>query len=502
MRRANSRKRTRWVVTLAVALVCAMTAQVAIGAGFSYRGIGIKARSMGGAFRGIADDWSAASHNPAGLAFLKSSQVNLSLGVYNPRASYTPNVFESSLDGSERLDVGFDRANGQEHYPLEEAWPVPSMGGFAAPESWNGWVIGGAIFWPHDVNYAWDLYRPPTTYNTDYEFSEENYRTDIDVMDIHPTVAKSFGDNFSVGVGLSLTNGDVVFRRPIFVENTLGEPYDIYPFNEFVGDFRVDGNGFALGANAGVMWKASDNVSVGLSVKTPITMTIEGWAALDMAWPRNSHYDDDDNVIIQGTDTIRTKLYYSGINDALVQAQNTPHSEDRFEFDLDLPAELGLGVGWRANDRLMLAFDAVMTYWSAVERWDITMENGTLNGGREAVTTVSVPFGWDDQVRLAGGFDYAAKTNLMIRGGAYYETGAAVDSTFSPNFPNDGDVFGLAAGFSYLIDGHVELALAQEMAFYSERTIESIAGSNGATVFPGDYSLNRFETILSLTYLF
>lgn len=490
------------MVTLVIVMASVLTAQLALGAGFSYQGIGIKARSMGGAFRGIADDWSAASYNPAGLAYLGASQVNLSLGVYSPRASYTPNVDAISTDGRDRFDIGFGAANGQEHYPMEDAWPMPSLAGFAAPESWNGWALGAAIYWPHDVNFAWDLYRPTAIYDTDYEFPEQNFRTDIDVLDIHPTVAKTFGENLSIGVGLSLTNGDVVFRRPIFIENTLGAPYDIYPFQQFAGDFRLEGNGFAIGANAGIMWKASENFSVGVSVKTPITIPVDGWAALDMAWPRNEQFNDDNDVVYQGADTIRTKLYFSGVDNALVQAQNTPHTVDRFEFDLDLPAELGIGFGWRTSDRLTLAFDAMMTFWSAVERWDIKMQDGTLNGGRSAVTELSIPFGWDDQVRIAGGFDYAAKTNLMVRGGAYYETGASVDSTFSPNFPNDGDVFGLAGGFSYMIDGHMELALAQELAFYSERTIDSFAGADGNTVFPGTYSLNRYETILSLTYRF
>ena len=38
----------------------------AFGGGFAYDGLGVKARGMGGAFRAVADDWSAAYYNPAG----------------------------------------------------------------------------------------------------------------------------------------------------------------------------------------------------------------------------------------------------------------------------------------------------------------------------------------------------------------------------------------------------------------------------------------------------
>ena len=44
-------------------------------------------------------------------------------------------------------------------------------------------VFGGAIYWPHDVNYAWDLFRQPLTYDTDYQFAEQNFRTDLDVLE-------------------------------------------------------------------------------------------------------------------------------------------------------------------------------------------------------------------------------------------------------------------------------------------------------------------------------
>jgi len=46
------------------------------------------------------------------------------------------------------------------------------------------------------------------------------------------------------------------------------------------------------------------------------------------------------------------------------------------------------------------------------------------------------------------------------------------------------------------------LSAAQELAFYSTRTIDSFGGSDGETVFPGEYKLTRYETILSMTYRF
>jgi uncharacterized caspase-like protein len=40
---------------------------------------------MGGAFTGLADDWSAAFYNPAGAAWIQGSEVYLSGAAFSPR---------------------------------------------------------------------------------------------------------------------------------------------------------------------------------------------------------------------------------------------------------------------------------------------------------------------------------------------------------------------------------------------------------------------------------
>lgn len=488
-------KQVLWLFVLGLT-VCLAMPSAAPAAGFATSGIGIKARSMGGAFRGLANDWSAAYYNPAGLAGLKSSELNFTVGTYSPRASYTPNVTAGGLD------IGFGAANGAERYPLDDLWPIPSFAGFAVSPSFENWVFGGAIYWPHDVNYAWDLFRTPSDrgYVTDYAFAEKNYRTDLDVLDIHPAVARKLNEKLSVGLGVSLTSADIVFRRPVYVENGLGAPYDIYPYHQFLGDFRLEGNGFAIGANAGILWQASENLTIGISGQTPMSVSIEGTDELDMAWPINGAFNDD-FVVIDG-DTINTSLYFSGIHDPLTNVKNPSHTTGMHSFDLDLPGEIGIGVGLKAGDRLTLAFDAAMTLWSAVDQWEIVLGGDGLNGGTSRLTKVTVPFNWEDQIRVSGGFEYGARDNLLLRGGAYYDAAAAPDSALNPNFPIGSDAFGLTGGFAYAIDGHIELAAAQEIAFFSEKTVEAVSEGAAVTVFPGDYKLSRFETIFSITYRF
>lgn len=483
--------------TMLSTVCCAVAALFAVGittptyaAGFAVPGVGIKARSMGGSFRGLADDWSAARYNPAGLAFMESNQLNLTLGLYSPRLTYNPDVSGSGAD------LGFHWANGKDNFPVDDLWPTPSMGGVYLPEQTEGLALGAAVFWPHDVNFGWDIYAQPSAYDTDYEFPKQEYRTDMDVLDIHPVVARKFGENFSLGAGIALTNGDLVYNRILFVDNTMDAPYDVYPFHSFAADFRTDGNGFGVGANVGLFWRASDNVSVGLSVQSPVHIPMEGTATLDMAWPRD--FPLDSLMILDGFQ----RTFYAGVDNPGRSAEE--HSSSNYKFDLDLPAEVGAGVGIRAGERLTLAFDAALTFWSSVDEWTFEFTDGALNRQLDTllVESVTVPFEWEDQIRVSGGFEYVLRENVAVLGGAYYDGSASNDRTSSISFPSLGSSVGVTGGVAYSVTGRWTFAAAQELAFYSEKHIAGGEGDPAVDVFPGQYSQTRYETLFSITYGF
>jgi long-chain fatty acid transport protein len=366
-----------------------------------------------------------------------------------------------------------------------------------APKDGSRWAWGAGVYWPYDVNYQWDLFRSPLGYNTDFEFNtKKNFHTDMDVLDVHPTVARRMSDNLSVGLGVSIARGDVVYRRVLAVDNNVHEELDDYPINSFYGDYRMEGNGIGLGANLGVLWKASDKLTVGFSGQSPITIPMDGTAEISMAWPINAQRRTIEEQLFPD----RQSSYFVGINDEVSSAPN--YFKQDYEYDLELPASLGAGIGYAASDRLLLAVDLSMTFWSAVDAWEISFANDGLGTGVGTLSELTVPFGWDDQIRVSGGAEYVANENLAVRGGLYYDGGAAVDSTFTPNFPDVGDRIGVTGGFSYLVTPNWELSLAQEIAFASERKIEQSGASDGITVFPGSYSLTRYETLLAVSYRF
>lgn len=447
---------------------------------------------MGGAFRGVANDWSALSYNPAGLAFLEKSEFNGTLGTYSPRLGYDPNI---SANG---IDLGYLAADtsGQLH-STDDIWPIPSMALVMAPKEGSKWAWGVGVFWPYDVNYQWDLFRSPLGYNTDYEFNtKKNFHTDMDVMDVHPTIARRLGDNLSLGLGVSITRGDVVYRRVLPFANNLDDQLDDYPINNFYGDYRMEGNGIGIGANLGFLWKASDKLTVGFSGQTPISIPMDGTAELTMAWPINAQRRSIEADLFPTRET----SYFVGVNDEV--ASEPSYFKKNYKYDLNLPASIGAGIGYAASDRLLLAFDLSMTFWSAVDSWEIAFVDGGLGTGIGSMSALTVPFKWDDQIRVSAGGEYQAKENIAVRGGLYFDGGAAVNSTFTPNFPDVGDRIGLTGGLSYMVTPSWVLSAAQDIGFASERNVAQSGVMDGVTVFPGTYSLTRYETLLAFSYRF
>jgi long-subunit fatty acid transport protein len=70
---------------LLLSLIMILASANLYGSGFSFEGIGVKASGMGGAFRAIADDWSAAYYNPAGYYQIQDNQLSVNTAFFHNR---------------------------------------------------------------------------------------------------------------------------------------------------------------------------------------------------------------------------------------------------------------------------------------------------------------------------------------------------------------------------------------------------------------------------------
>jgi len=469
--------KSRRVFLWLVFFVLACTSSSLAGGGFALPGVGSKALNLGGAFRALADDWSAAFWNPAGLAYLPNSEFSMNFYTLNFRPEYTPHMSQGESGYS--YSFGYPT---EKYYPEDRAFFLPSFSGFHKFPQIEGLTAGVAFYVPYKLEQRWDLYEPPSGFDNDAPYPKFDHQTDILVWDLHPTVAKSFmEERLSLGLGISIQRADFELRRTVLVPiSTLPRPYDYWPVDSYLKT-----NGWGLGFNAGVLYKVNPQLQFGLSYQSPTDISLKGSLDLELYVPV---IDIEDSGILGGT-----YLY----------------SDGDFETTLSLPGEIGVGVMYKPMDKLTLTGDVSSVNWSRFESIDtkdmVLSTDESLPGYIFLdVRDAQMPFNWENITRVSLGAEYALKEGLFLRGGYFFEQSPIPDNTFTVLIPDVGNKHSLNLGLSHQIDSF-EFGYDFQMATYQKRDVENLEDANNDQRFdnmPGEYRMLFFCSGLSFTYRF
>jgi long-chain fatty acid transport protein len=454
----------------------------ALPSGFSVSGVGSKAISMGGAFRGLADDWSAAYWNPAGLAYLEKSEVSATYIVLSPRPDYIPDVF---YGGENSYAVGFK--NGIKWYPFDKNIQFPNFSGFVNLKKFGGFTTGLAFYLPYTMKFNWDLYQPPTGYKTSSPYPKVNHMIDIDVFDFHPTIAKEvIKEKLSLGLGISVQFANFTLRRTtlLHTDSAFIRPYDNFPI-----DCKLDEDGWGFGFNFGILFKPMPKLQVGASYRSQVTMDLSGKTNLTLYLPYDPSYS---------TEVPR--------KDSLLFLGGNPSWEVDEDVGLKLPAEMGIGVSYQPFNKLTLAMDISQTNWSVMDNLEpkFLLPFPTTQPDTVVPQTLQIPLQWEDVVRYSLGVEYQLLKKLAVRGGYYSDPSPSPDKTFSPLFLDVGDKNGISLGFSYRFNS-IELGYNYEYLDFKERKINQLEDINGDGVFdnyPGWYKMNMHSSYFTFIYHF
>lgn len=442
------------------------------GGGFALPGVGSKALNMGGAFRGLADDWSAAFWNPAGLANLPGSEFSMNFYALNFRPEYTPNM----RLGESGYSIGYPD---QTHYPEDRAFFLPSFSGFYKFTQLEGFTGGVAFYVPYKLESRWDLYEPPSGFNNDVPYPEFDHQIDILVWDLHPTVAKSFMEGkLSLGLGFSIQRADFNLRRTVLVPTTLERPYDFFPVDAYM---KTDGWG--VGFNAGVLYKYSPKLQFGFSYRSPVDIDLSGSIDLEMYFP---NIPTSNSKIRGGT------AYYT---------------DSDFKTTLPLPGEIGIGAMFKPMEKLTLTCDISSVNWSRLDNldtkdWTVTL--GAQDTVYPEVRDTKIPFDWKDIVKFSLGGEYLLKEKLFVRGGYFFEQSPIPDNTFTILFPDVGDKHSFNLGLSYKINSF-ELGYDYQLVAYKKREVKALEDTNGDGRYdnlPGTYKMLFHSSGFSFSYRF
>jgi len=415
------------------------TATLSLAAGLRVNEQGAKAMGMGNAFTAQADDPTALYYNPAGIAFLKGTQVNLgTLVIAVPQTEFTGTT---PLSGNPPTGVGgtsvFEKAK-------RDVFITPTLYATYSMENLPiSFGLGVNSIYP--LSKSWD---------DSSTFRSQVTNIAIKPINFQPTVAYRFDNlNLAVAAGIDVTHAIVSFQRMAYA------PDPAVPNTAFeLGSLGVDGTATDVGYNLGLKWKPRSDLSFGIAYRSEIKLHIKGDANFLATSPTG----------------------FAAIG--MAAAATDPHSRTRVtstaSSTLTLPDSLSLGVAWQTTDKLTLAFDAERTGWSSVGSLLLNFDNAQF----AAFNNKPLPLNWEDVWAYRFGGQYAWNKNLDLRAGYMFDTNPIPDSTLGPLLPDsDRHSFSIGSG---LHNDYCTLDMAYMYTHFVDRTVNNqdmtaLTGENG-----------------------
>ena len=349
----------------------------ALASGFQIGLSGQKNIGLGGAGTGLYLDQAAQFYNPGAFAFVQGSGLQGGVNLAAPRISF-------------RADGG----GSQETLQNKNVFPFNGYAGFGPKE--GKWKLGVAVYTPFgsELHYG-------AGWTGRYALTDINLRSVFGQF----TAAYALTPKLAVGAGLvTLLYGDVDLQRDIPLQSQAG------------GTFHAQLTGKAdhkLGVNAGILFKPTDKLSLGLSYRSAIDAHVSGGSIALTNAP----------AAVAGS-----------------------FSATSFDVTLPLPDVYSFGLGVRPTDKLLLAFDANLVGWSRYRTLDFTYNGGVL-GGQAASSSKRQ---YQDALAFRLGGQYKVTDNFTLRAGTFYDFACVKDGFVTPETP-DADRLGLTAGFTYSI---------------------------------------------------
>ena len=294
----------------------------------TFFGLGARAMGMGGAFIAVADDYSALHWNPAGLAQIH--RIELFGSLSHDRVKNTATYYGAGMADS-RSKTRLNALGFAYPVPTERGSLVLSLG-YNRLCSFDGLLSTSAIVNSSKEITAWET-----------ESGGMGTWSVGGALDVSPSL--------SLGAAVNVWTGDDTYTWDYVVTDS-ENPHRDYGYLD-----TIDGDYSGVGVTFGGLLRAGRNVTVGLTIASPVTYTVNEY------W-------------IQYTDTLSFTYY----------------DEGEFEYEITTPYRFGLG-GSVTVRRLRVAADVEYVDWTQTEykspSW-MTADNWIFNTAYREVYTYRV----------------------------------------------------------------------------------------------------------------
>lgn len=338
---------------------------------------GQKQQAMASAGAAFVQDAAILFYNPGGASFLQKSE--LIIGA-------TPTFGRGKF-----LDANTN-ATAETTSPTSFPFAVYGVFGLKKVEKLK---FGLAVYTPFGSTIEWEA-----GWTGRFALT----RLELRSIFVQPTVSYKLTDKIGFGAGFIYSTGKVNLQKDIPVLGADGN----------YGHAELNGAASGFGFNAGLYFKPTEKLSLGLSYRSQVTMKVDNGEA---------------------TFTVPSAL-----------AGNFPSG--KFSSQLPLPQVLTLGSAYKINEKLDLALDVNFVGWKAYDTLAFDYEKNTAS----LVDTKSAR-NYRNTFALRLGGQYKITEHLITRLGVSYGITPVKDGYVTPETP-DANRISYTVGLGYQLGEH------------------------------------------------
>jgi len=440
---------------LAVAVSCVFLSSMSLANGLNLNGLGARAVAMGGAFVGLADDFTAVFWNPAGIAQFNKKYVGFYATDIIPSMNYMLEV-PSGIPG---VSVTLaDAASVRKNY-------LAGLAGYYQPITEN-LTAGLAVYAPSGLGIEWkgsDLAAiSGLTPNPNIDWMSK-----IFVVSISPVLALKLSDQIMVGATFNINYGS--FKTAQYA-GSAETPPPFPPMMFDLGQQTLEMTGWGYGATFGILVKPSDMFSIGATFRTPSKISFSG------------------------------ETEVSGIGQ-LAPLVGPIETTANVETDITWPMWLAAGIAFKPFEKLTLTADAQYTQWSDLDVIEVAFTNPAWNTLMALTEGNKLEMHWESQWQIRFGAEYQLTRAFALRAGYYHDPGPAPNKTRNILLPiTDFDCF--SAGLGYDING-VVIDLGVEYLDGKKQDVPflmTLMDPEYESAMPGTYELKIIALQFSVGY--
>lgn len=380
--------------------------QVIFAGGFQVNLQGQKQAGMGHTGTGLMLDNSCILFNPGAVSFLDSLRgLSFGTSLIFPRTMYLepyPGTYTASIE-------------------KHVSTPITVYAAFKVGKS-DKLTAGIGVYNPFGSRLQWA---------DDWKGQFLIREIDLKTFFIQPTLSYKVNEKLGIGVGFVYGTGNFSLRKGIPVQDSLGG----------YGEGNLEGKANGFGFNAGIYFKATEKLSIGIDYRSQVNVKVkEGTAAF----------------------TVPNGL-----------AEYFP--ETTFSTQLRLPQVATLGLGYLVNEKLKLALDINYIGWQSYDSLIIDFAQNT-----DKLADIHSARMYKNTFIFRVGGQYKVSNKWTLRLGSYYDMTPVPDGYFTPETP-DVNKIGITSGASMKITKKLNLDLSLLFIEGFERTNTSIETGFGGT---------------------